>query len=247
MKSIYSSSADFYNKKTINSRDKFFQTYTTSDHTTKDLISIATDKLNSLAQPKILDIGTGNGFVLNEVAKNLNKRKKSELVGIDLSPEMVKRAKTYCADYNGIIILEADNFSIPFADNYFDVVTNKLSTNFSVSEVFRVLKKGGLFIFKEYGLLKGMGVIAETFKDRVNVIDPVIYLKKIRDHKPQNMMYSQFYFEKSYTKDEIRNILAMAPIIRDFNEKKDMKIIKSLFAEGNITITSDPFLIVVVK
>lgn len=247
MKNIRNSSAVFYDKKTIDIRDKYFQTYTTSDSITKDLTDIAADKLNSLEHPRMLDIGTGNGFVLSETAKKLNKGKNAELVGIDLSKHMVEKAKAYCSDYAQIKVLEADNFSIPFEDNYFDVITNKLSTNFSIPEVFRVLKKGGLFVFKEYGLLKGMGVITEKFRGRVKITDPMTYLRKIRDYKPNKIKYDQYYLKKTYTEKDIRNILNMAPIIKDFNEEKDMEVIKSLFIGGNITIISDPFLIVVVK
>ena len=143
------SSAHFYTGEIVQARESFFQSHKATDDTTKLLVKKTSGRLNRVKKGKLLDIGTGNGFVLTEVSKYLTNIQGKELFGIDQSEQMVKKAKELTHKNRQIKIVQGDNYSLPFEDNYFDVVTNKLSTNFSFAEVFRVLKKGGLFIFKE--------------------------------------------------------------------------------------------------
>ncbi len=241
------SSASFYTNKVVKTRESFYGSHQATDDTTSSLIKLAANHLNEFDLGKLLDIGTGNGYVLTEIIKNLQNIKGKSLYGIDLSEKMVTEASAKCKDFPQIKIVYGDNFSLPFEDNYFDVITNKLATNFSFSEVFRVLKPGGLFIFKEYGLLKGFGGITELFTKRMKLTDPLIYIEKLRKEKPQTFSYSQFSFNKSYTREDIITIFTMAPIIRDFDPEKDMSRIDELFVNGEISVISDPFLITAVK
>ena len=54
------------------------------------------------------------------------------------------------------MLIIADNNKLPYKKSEFDMVIGKLVTNFSAREVFRILKKNGNFIYKEYGKYKGM-------------------------------------------------------------------------------------------
>lgn len=241
------SSAHFYTGEVIKTRELFFQSHKATDDTTKLLVKKTSERLNRVKKGKLLDIGTGNGFVLTEVCKFLTDIDEKELFGIDQSEHMVKKAKELTHQIRQIKIIQGDNYSLPFDDNYFDVVTNKLATNFSFAEVFRVLKKGGLFIFKEYGLLKGFGGISESFDTRLKIVDPLRYLELLRREKPQHFSYQQYFFKKIYTKEEIINIFSMAPIIKDFNAIADISIIDHLFKNNEICVVSDPFIITAEK
>lgn len=241
------SSAKFYTSKVVRARDSFFRSYKATDDTTKQLILKAVGHLNKNKSGKLLDIGTGNGYVLSEVCKLLKNILEKEMVGVDLSKEMVKEAQNRNNGLSQIKIIQGDNYELPFADNYFDVVTNKLATNFSFSEVFRVLKKGGLFIFKEYGLFKGFGGITEIFESRMKITDPLQYLELLRGEKPHSFSYTQYYFDKKYGRKEIVDIFSMAPIIKDFDPQSDMKKMDKLFASDEVSVVADPFLITAIK
>ncbi len=184
---------------------------------------------------------------MTEIIKHLDNFDEFELNGVDLSDNMIAEAKIRCENYSHIKIVKADNFKLPFPDNTFDVVTNKLATNFSISEVFRVLRNDGLFVFKEYGLFKGFGGVSELFVGRIKIKDPLVYLQELRQYGWKNMLFNQFFFERVYTKEELINIFSMAPIINDFDPVKDLKTIENAHKNGNIKVLADPFLIVALK
>lgn len=245
--SIINSSANFYTKKVVKNRDSYFKKSITghsNDNTTKTLVKLAVDNLKN-DNSRLLDIGTGNGYVISEIAKK-NKIFGTFYFGVDLSDEMIVEARKKCKTLSNITILKADNFHLPFEDNYFDVVTNKVVTNFSLSEVHRVLKIGGLFVFKEYGLYKGFGGIIEKFKNRVKTKDPLDYLKEIRELQFCHCSYDQHFYIKKYKIIELKQIFLMAPIIRDFTEN-DMRLIKLGTSGGRMSVISDPFIITAMK
>jgi len=162
----------FYNRKIAEKREKYFdknsifkKNVIDTNRLFFDYILKAIDKLSCKNKNhiKILDLGTGTGYVpriLTQLSKN-----KFKIVGIDLVPEMLNMARSKTSD-SRIKYLLGDNKNLPFQSGSFDIVTNKLSTQFDLIEVKRVLKNGGFFIFKEYGKYKGFKEIAERFKNR---------------------------------------------------------------------------------
>ncbi len=87
-----------------------------------------------------LDLGCGTGF-LYEFLKEKN------ITGIDISPDM---AFFYRKKNQKVIIGDMEN--LPFKENCFDFVLSNFSIHWtdiktSFKEVYRVLKKGGYFIF----------------------------------------------------------------------------------------------------
>ena len=75
---------------------------------------------------RILDLGTGNGYILREIQKRYPD--KYLLIGIDNSPEMLAKAKSFSV---GIDYKLADNYHLPFGDDYFSTITAKNVTRFS--------------------------------------------------------------------------------------------------------------------
>lgn len=107
-------------------------------------------------QPKtILDIATGTGdFALAAVRLNPEK-----ITGIDLSEGMLEigRKKVEKKGLTKIIELQkADSENLPFAENTFDAaivgfgVRNFEDLGKGLSEIFRVLQPGGVFIVLEF-------------------------------------------------------------------------------------------------
>lgn len=91
----------------------------------------------------LLDIGCGTGFILN-IAKKYFER----VVGIDITQAMLDKVDLSSGN---IELRQAESSHMPFVDESFDVCTAysvlhhlpKLSLTFK--EVFRCLKKGGVF------------------------------------------------------------------------------------------------------
>lgn len=74
--------------------------------------------LNIRDNSTILDLGCGNGSFLNQVITN-KKIKNSNIFGLDFCEENIRYA---CNNYKGEYILHDINNSLPFRDNYFDVI-----------------------------------------------------------------------------------------------------------------------------
>lgn len=191
----------------------------------------------------LLDIGTGNGFVLSQILQNSNKR--LQLFGIDNSSEMILRATRNLADKAKII--KADINNIPFEDSSFDIITAKNVTQISTIEIFRVLKNNGVFIFREYGYGKGMIEIAEMFSGRIiRRREPEYYKELLCSTGFQIIKFNKYKIIKKYNSaQELVSIVKSFPFIESFS-KIDEDIILEKFV-NNATITSDPFILVAIK
>ena len=106
--------------------------------------------------PKIiLDIATGTGDLAIQFAEKTSAEK---IVGLDLSEGMlsVARKKVFGKPISEKIeFVQADSEALPFEDNTFDAITVSFGIrNFEnlekgLAEIFRVLKKGGIFVVLE--------------------------------------------------------------------------------------------------
>tara|TARA_B100000497_G_scaffold44599_1_gene51718 strand:+ start:7982 stop:8791 length:810 start_codon:yes stop_codon:yes gene_type:complete len=103
----------------------------------------------------ILDVATGTGDLAIQFAKNIDAKK---IIGFDLSQGMLSMAQKKVANTpleEKVDFIKGDGEAMPFKDNSFDVVTVSFGVrNFEnlekgLSEILRVLKKGGLFIILE--------------------------------------------------------------------------------------------------
>jgi ubiquinone/menaquinone biosynthesis C-methylase UbiE len=112
----------------------------------------------------VLDIGTGPGVLLVEIAR---RRPDLRLTGIDLSADMVGKAARNALPYAGQISVKvADATDLPFADDSFDLVVTSLSLHHwdhpeaAAPQLARVLRPGGRlcvydFPFAPFDLLAG--------------------------------------------------------------------------------------------
>lgn len=112
------------------------------------------DGLDELLQPSqiALDIGCGIGRMDRHVAPRVGR-----LVGIDVSGEMVARARARLSDLDNVEFVEGDGTTLrPLPDAGFGLVfshivfqhTPRFVTLGYFREVYRVLRPGGEFVFQ---------------------------------------------------------------------------------------------------
>ena len=190
---------------------------------------------------RILDIGTGNGYILREIKKRFPER--YELIGVDSSPSMLDKARSIDKT---IEYLLADNNNLPFSKGYFSTATAKNVTRFSSEELGRVLQEEGLFVFREYGKGKGLVEIAQLFPDRlIRSRKPDYYVTSLNKAGFENINLEQFILQRQYTQNELLEIVQMFPFIENL-DNSDLEKIKDLFREKEIiNVTSDPFILTV--
>lgn len=109
----------------------------------------------SKTNPKtILDVATGTG----DLAIALSKTGATEIIGLDISSGMLEvgKQKILAKKLNPVInMVQGDSENLPYKDNYFDAVTVAFGVrNFEhlekgLSEIYRVLKPGGIFVVLE--------------------------------------------------------------------------------------------------
>lgn len=96
---------------------------------------------------RVLDVGCGTGLF---VRKLLKSHRGVHCVGLDLSEQMLDRARANCRDFSDrLVLVQGDSEHLPFDDSSFDVVTCIHSfhhyphqTNV-LREMHRVLHPGG--------------------------------------------------------------------------------------------------------
>lgn len=191
----------------------------------------------------LLDIGTGNGFVLSQILQKTEKQ--VQLFGVDNSKEMVLLARKNLA--KNVKVVEANINNLPFKDCNFDIITAKNVTRIDAPEIFRVLKDDGVFIFREYGYGKGLIEVTKLFSGRViRQRKPEYYMENLSKAGFQIVKFDQFEIPRRYNSArELVSIVKSFPFIEDFS-KSDEAVILKRFAE-NATIISDPFILVTIK
>jgi len=103
---------------------------------------------------RILDLGCGTGRTTFPLYKSGYK----DIIGIDLTPEMIEEAKRLDKVYGTNLLFEVGNAmkmkyensqfdTIIFSFNGFMSIPNKENRNTALQEIYRVLRESGLFIF----------------------------------------------------------------------------------------------------
>lgn len=141
--------------KTIKQFNKWAKTYDQGiwslyfKYSHKKTIDIVESYLRDNNDLKILDIGCGTGNLIISLSSLSNIK---ELIGIDISPEMINLAndkKNKIKNSNKIIFFVGDVHKLNFANNYFDIIFSLNSFHHyytALKEINRVLKKSGFFV-----------------------------------------------------------------------------------------------------
>ena len=95
---------------------------------------------------RILDVGCGTGWLVRKIAALVTH---GEVVGIDVSDEMIRRAQAASSETARVTFLQGVAERIPSADGYFTQVISVESSYYwpepaqGLREIFRVLARGG--------------------------------------------------------------------------------------------------------
>lgn len=100
---------------------------------------------------RVVDVGCGIGRMDEFVAPLVQR-----LVGVDVSGEMVRKAKLRLAHLDNVEFVEGDGFTLPLPDAAFDVVFSHIVFQHVprhvacgyFAEAFRILRPGGHFVFQ---------------------------------------------------------------------------------------------------
>jgi ubiquinone/menaquinone biosynthesis C-methylase UbiE len=158
--------------------------------------------LTTPLEGKVLDIGTGPGFVAIEVAKLL-KETGCQVVGMDLSQAILTLAAENATKVglNGTLSWrEGDAKAMPFKDGEFDLIVSNDSLHhwddplLVFDEIARVLKDGGRCIIHD--------------SKRLQRRWPWLFVKTISLTIPRDFRVHWWNsIKSSYTADELRAIL----------------------------------------
>lgn len=103
---------------------------------------------------KILDVATGTG----DLAIAMASSDATEIIGLDISAGMLSVGQKKINQKNlsdKIQMVQADSENLPYEDNYFDAITvafgvrNFENLDKGLSEIYRVLSPGGIFVVLE--------------------------------------------------------------------------------------------------
>ncbi|MBN1291889.1 MAG: class I SAM-dependent methyltransferase [Candidatus Latescibacteria bacterium] len=160
----------------------------------------------------VLEIGPGPGYLGLEWLKNTNG---TQLRGLDISPDMINRARHNTQEYNlesRVEYVESDSKTMPFADSMFDGVfsngsLHEWSDPKDVSnEISRVLKPGGKYFISDL---------------RRDIHPFVVWFMKVMT-KPKEIKPGLITsINAAYTVDEITEILKESHL-KNFTVGKDV-------------------------
>lgn len=171
---------------------------------------IAQDLVSRLKSGRLLDVGTGPGYLLREIYKF---NPEIELYGLDISNSMIEQASRNLADIK--IDLQCGNIRVTnYKNDHFDLVTCSGSFYLwdnpieSLEEIYRILKLGGV------------AYLYETHRD----IDKQKLWQKMRenlqgDNLIRRVLAPRFFIKQigmTYAKKEIANIIEKTSFVRSY-------------------------------
>lgn len=175
----------------------------------------------------MLDIGCGSGEKATRYYAGAKKICLS-----DIEPEMLKKAKANVNkfyDYSKktknkfkFILLDGKK-NLQFKDNTFDLVVSR-HCGADMKEVFRVLKKGGIFISEDIAK-KDCQELKDMFKRGQGYNDEPLSNHVMKDCIDAGFDEIKFLrseeIEYYKTVDDLKFLLENTPILNGFNEEKD--------------------------
>lgn len=153
------SSGDFYNKQTQD------------EHHLKNIL----DFLPLKADMKIIDLGTGSGYLSFPIAQ---KYPNVSIIGLDIVEKALEVNRSVAKEKNirNISFISYNGIDFPFADSEFDMVISRYALHHfpdiqkSISEASRVIKRGGFFFVSDP---------TPNINDTSRFVDEYMQLKKI--------------------------------------------------------------------
>lgn len=108
-------------------------------------------EIPSLPEAKVLDVGCATGALLGKLRKKI----RGKLFGVDISPEMIKKASLRLKGIPDTRVELADVEALPFKDGTFDIIVSSLTLHhfpkphLAMKEMCRVLRENGKLILAD--------------------------------------------------------------------------------------------------
>jgi len=174
----------------------------------------------------VLDLGCGSGELTNELADRCKK-----IIGIDIDARYIKTAKQdkKSKKLTNIFFKISDARKLPFKKNTFDLIYSSrgplsASAKF-LGEASRVLKTGGFFIEETIGETdkKELKTIFKRGQNFPYQDTKLVLVKRLLPKFKIKLIYSKnfIYYQKFPSLTSIIRVLERAPIIPNFDRRKD--------------------------
>ncbi len=104
------------------------------------------EKMRLASTDSVLDVGCGAGWLSRRLAKLVPE---GRVVGMDISDEMIRRARRASVDFGNLIFVAGEVAQIPWQPNFFSHVISVESSYYwpdpaaGIKDIFRVLSEGG--------------------------------------------------------------------------------------------------------
>ncbi len=140
----------------------------------------------SPGRARLLDIACGTGRGLHQLAIT---HPQLRYYGVDISPYYVQQARELLSEFADVSLVVENAESLPFVSNHFDIVTSiylfhelpKDVRRRVMREAYRVLRPGGLLVFKDSGQLSDSSDVAFFFERFAHDFHEPYYKGYLRD------------------------------------------------------------------
>ena len=169
----------------------------------KDFIQM----LNPTSDKKLIDVGCGTGDIANLYIKLTNSNTK--ILCIDPNKKMINEGKKKLKKYENIIWKIGYAEDLKVEDNIYDFYTisfalrNAKDLNKSLSEAYRVLKKGGRFLCLEFSKIENSNL--EFIYKNYSKIIPFIGQFIVGDEKPYEYLINSI--EKFVNQEKLLELM----------------------------------------
>lgn len=191
----------------------------------------------------LLDVGTGTGIVPRTIYDKMNNVKninKINIDGIDISEDLINIAKSY--DNKSNYYISEDEIST----KKYNLITNRLCPRYLLDKISEHLLDGGIYIFKEYDMFRGLKEIKELFPEKWIPREDINYfLNGLNKLGFEYIFIQKFVYHRLYGCEELNNILNSTNILRNYTVD-DYEKIKSTFG-NEILLTQDPYILIASK
>lgn len=138
----------------------------------------------------MLELGCGTGEYTKLIASRFPK---SKIIGIDISPDILKVAESKCAKLKNVKFHTSSAYDMKFKDKSFDVVfgfyiLHHLNARKLSPEINRVMKSSGILYFYEPNILNPVVYIIKSSK----------FIKKLVGDSPDEWAINPMSIEKSF-------------------------------------------------
>ena len=169
----------------------------------KDFIQM----LNPTSEKKLIDVGCGTGDIADLYIKSTNNN--TRILCIDPNKKMIDEGKKKLKKYENIIWKIGYAEDLKVEDNIYDFYTisfalrNAKDLNKSLSEAYRVLKKGGRFLCLEFSKIENSNL--EFIYKNYSKIIPLIGQFIIGDKKPYEYLINSI--EKFVNQEKLLELM----------------------------------------